>query len=175
MQRLQRVVLLRRVRRPRPALTERRVKRRSSLWAYMVAFNLLFVALAGCGALVAAGGASTVHAYNTIKRDLPNPQLLEQATLPQVTQLYDRSGQHLLYEFYDERRITVPLKDVAPVMIQASLAIEDANFYEHRGVDLRAILRAAVDNWRTGDTVSGASTITLARQRQVLDQMVRLG
>src|SRR6185436_2111011 len=52
------------------------------------------------------------------------------------------------------------LKDVAPVMIQATLAIEDANFYTHRGFDPRGLLRAAINNFRSSDIVGGGSTIT---------------
>ena len=129
--------------------------------------SLVLVGMLGCGTTV-AGGAGTVYAFNTLKRDLPDPAMLESMPLPQVTQIYDRTGQHLLYEFYDERRIYIPLKEVAPVMVQATLAIEDANFYTHRGFDPRGIARAAWDNFRTGETVGGASTITQQLVKRML-------
>ena len=116
----------------------------------------------------AAVGAGTVYAYNTIRQDLPDPGGLEARVLPQVTQLYDRTGQHLLYEFYEERRIAILLRDVAPVMIQATLAIEDASFWEHRGYDLKGIIRAFWDNLRSRETVSGASTITQQLVKRML-------
>ncbi len=137
------------------------------LFAMIAVFNILFVSLAGCTTAL-AGGAGTVFAYNSLKRDLPDPTKLAALPMPQVTQLYDRTGQHLLYEFYEERRIAVSLKDVAPVLLQATLAIEDANFYQHRGIDPRGITRAAFDNFRTGDTVSGASTITQQLVKRML-------
>ena len=130
-------------------------------------FNFLFVAVMGCGTAV-AGAGGTVYAFNTLRKDLPDPAKLESLPLPQVTQIYDRTGQHLLYEFYDERRIYVPLAQVAPVMVQATLAIEDANFYQHRGFDIRGIARAAWANLRTGETVSGASTITQQLVKRML-------
>ena len=149
----------------------RRVRRSPSRGIPLVVlvgiFNFLFVAVMGCGTTL-AGGAGTVYAFNTLRKDLPDPAKLESLPLPQVTQIYDRTGQHLLYEFYDERRIYVPLKDVAPVMVQATLAIEDANFYQHRGFDPKGIARALWANVRTGETVSGASTITQQLVKRML-------
>jgi 1A family penicillin-binding protein len=137
------------------------------LFAMIAVFNLMFVSLVGCGTAL-AGGAGTVYAFSTLRRDLPDPTKLGEMPMPQVTQLYDRTGQHLLYEFYEERRIAIPLKDVAPVMLQATIAIEDANFYQHRGFDPRGIMRAAIENFRTGATVSGASTITQQLVKRML-------
>lgn len=59
----------------------------------------------------------------------------------------------------------VPLNEVAPTVLQAFLAAEDHRFFEHRGVDLRAVARAARDNFRAGRVVSGASTITMQTAR----------
>jgi 1A family penicillin-binding protein len=109
-------------------------------------------------ATLLVGGAGTAYAYVT--RDLPNPANLVNLPLAQVTQLYDRTGQHLLYEFYEERRIAVPLSDVAPIMIQATLAIEDPSFYQHKGFDLRGLLRAFLVDLQSGTTLQGGSTIT---------------
>ncbi len=134
----------------------------------LVAFNLMLLSVAGCGGALIGGGVTAVHAYNTIKQELPKPETLGAQQLPQVTQLYDRTGQHLLYEFYDERRIAVPLNDVAPMMVLATLAIEDANFYVHRGFDPRGIARAAFDNLRSKETVSGASTLTQQLVKRML-------
>ena len=130
-------------------------------------FNFLFITVMGCSTAL-AGGAGTVYAFNTIRRDLPDPKSLESLPLPQVTRIYDRTGQHLLYEFYEERRIAIPLKDVAPVVLQATLAIEDSGFYQHGGFDPKGILRAIVQNFRTGETVSGASTITQQLVKRML-------
>src|SRR5687768_2002241 len=130
-------------------------------------FNFLFITVMGCGTAI-AGAGGTVYAFNSLRKELPDPAKLEALPLAQVTQIYDRTGQHLLYEFYDERRIYVPLKDVAPAVVQATLAIEDANFYEHRGFDPRGIVRAAWSNFRTGETVGGASTITQQLVKRML-------
>ena len=72
-------------------------------------------------------------AYAYVTRGLPNPSDLASRPLAQVTQIYDRTGQTLLYEFYEERRINIPLKDVSETMLKATLAAEDVNFYQHTG------------------------------------------
>ena len=60
---------------------------------------------------------------------------------------------------YDENRTIVPLAQIAPIMRQAQIAIEDSRFYEHGGVDPQGVGRAIVSNMRGGDT-QGASTLT---------------
>ena len=107
-------------------------------------------------------GMGTAYAYVT--RGLPNPSDLASRPLAQVTQIYDRTGQTLLYEFYEERRINIPLKDVSETMLKATLAAEDVNFYQHTGFDVQGVVRALVNNVRagaiTGGFVGGGSTIT---------------
>ena len=103
-------------------------------------------------------------AYAYVTRGLPNPSDLASRPLAQVTQIYDRTGQTLLYEFYEERRINIPLKDVSETMLKATLAAEDVNFYQHTGFDVQGVVRALVNNVRagaiTGGFVGGGSTIT---------------
>ncbi len=141
------------------ALVRRRINRAPPT-SYRILIILTVFALFGsisCSAAL-AGGAGTAYAFVT--KDLPNPADLSSRPLAQVTQLYDRTGQHLLYEFYEERRIAIPLSDVAPVLIQATLAIEDAGFYQHRGFDPRGLMRAFIGNFQRGEIVGGGSTIT---------------
>lgn len=79
--------------------------------------------------------------------------------------VYARDGS-LLAEFGEERRNLVPFEDIPPVMINAVLAIEDARFFEHHGIDYRGLLRAALAN--LGEAKSqGASTITMQVARNV--------
>jgi 1A family penicillin-binding protein len=125
-------------------------------WLILLA-AMAILGAAGCTTAV-LGGAGTAYAF--VAKDLPDPGELAKRPLAQVTQLYDRTGQHLLYEFYEERRIAVPLTEVAPVMIQATLAIEDTSFYEHPGFDIRGLARAFVQNVQSGRIVGGGSTIT---------------
>lgn len=97
--------------------------------------------------------------------------LLLLPTLPPITDLaesrlkvplrvYTVDGE-LLAEYGEEKRIPVKIEDVPQPLIQAILAAEDHGFYEHHGVDLFGILRAAWYNVRTGSAGQGASTITM--------------
>ena len=72
----------------------------------------------------------------------------------------------LIAEFGEERRNLTPIEDIPPVMINAVLAIEDARFYEHRGVDYIGMLRAAIANLGQAKS-QGASTITMQVARNV--------
>src|SRR3989304_5625506 len=93
--------------------------------------------------------------------DLPNPYELKnfQAT-PLSTQIFDRNGK-LLYDIYKEQnRTPVKLKDLPKAVAQATIAIEDKDFYRHQGVSLLSgILRAVRDTFLTTN-VQGGSTIT---------------
>lgn len=65
-----------------------------------------------------------------------------------------------IYPAHREDRVLIKLDEVPPLMTQMLLAVEDRNFYEHNGIDLRAIARASWANLRAGGVVQGASTIT---------------
>lgn len=74
----------------------------------------------------------------------------------------------LIAEFGEEKRIPVKIDAVPPQLIQAILSAEDHSFYQHHGVDVVGIVRAAVYNFRTGSTGQGASTITMQVARNFL-------
>src|SRR5947209_18197296 len=88
-------------------------------WLFIIATFFVIAGLLGSSVLVVGSAGTAYAAYTYITKDLPNPTRLASRPMPQVTQLYDRTGTQLLYEFYDERRIAVPLAQVAPVMRQA--------------------------------------------------------
>lgn len=107
-------------------------------------------------------------AYQFYSRDLPDPAQLTQHRPFETTRIYARDGETVLYElFADGQRTVVPLADVPPVLKHATLAAEDADFYTHPGVDLRAVVRAVWLN-RDGEIRSGASTITQQLARNIL-------
>lgn len=83
------------------------------------------------------------------------------------TKIYDRRGTLLFTIFKDENRTIVPLSEVSPTMIQATLAIEDADFYQHHGVSWKGLMRALVNNIR-GEHLQGGSTITQQLVKNVL-------
>lgn len=94
-----------------------------------------------------------------ISRDLPSPEKLTQVSQPLTTQFYDRSGK-LLYRLYEgQNRSLVKLPDLPSDLINATIAIEDRNFWGHRGVDFFAISRAALADFQN-QNIQGGSTIT---------------
>ena len=93
---------------------------------------------------------------------LPSVHGLDSAAFAGDTVIYDSSGKVLLADVGSQgnHRLAVKLKDMAPTVIQATVAIEDKGFYSNPGFDAAAIVRAVYDDLRTGHIVSGASTIT---------------
>jgi membrane peptidoglycan carboxypeptidase len=100
---------------------------------------------------------------------LPSIRGLNNASFAGDTVVTDRNGVQLGDVGYStgDHRLAVSLKNVAPTIVQATVAIEDRGYYSNPGFDAQAILRALYDDLRTGHIVSGASTITqqLAKQQ----------
>lgn len=90
---------------------------------------------------------------------LPSTAELRRYRPPQVTRVLARDGT-VLAELFDERRTVVPIDAIPNEMKAAALAAEDADFYEHEGLDYFGMLRALVVNVRSGRMVQGGSTIT---------------
>jgi len=128
--------------------------------------------LRGLGAVVAVmlviGVAADAYAQSFFD-GLPSIQGLDSAAFAGDTIIYDSTGKVVLADVgnHGDHRLAVKLKDVAPVAIQATVAIEDKGFYTNPGFDLVGIVRAAFDNIRAGHIVGGGSTITqqLAKQQ----------
>jgi len=76
-----------------------------------------------------------------------------------VTRVYSADKQ-VIGQFFVERRILVPLDKIPRHLVNAMVAIEDARFFEHRGLDFVGIARAAMTNILSGKVRQGASTIT---------------
>lgn len=126
-------------------------------------FTGLLVVLA-----IAVVGATAVYA--TLARDLPPLSAVEENRASfKTAQIFDRHGT-LLWELNDPqggKRVVVPLQDIAQPLIDATLAAEDANFYQHPGFDLGATARSAFITL-SGEGQTGASTITQQLVRNVL-------
>ncbi len=92
-------------------------------------------------------------------KDIPNPAKLTKTPAPQSTKILDRN-QKLLYEVYsDYRRTPVSFQNISQDAKNATIAIEDKNFYHHFGLDTVAIIRATYNTLR-GKRLEGGSTIT---------------
>ena len=104
------------------------------------------------------GGALALAIFS---RDLPSPEDIGKAPLPQSTKIYDRDGKELLYQFEEERRDLVRYDEIPKLLIDATVAAEDHTFFTNPGVDLLGIARAAFADLTHRDIGSGgASTIT---------------
>lgn len=121
---------------------------------------------------VGAGAASAVTIYNYYAKDLPAPGAIVTQTQQQfkTTRIYDRTGQVLLYEIFDPQggnRTVVPLDRMPADLKNATVAIEDRNFWTNPGFDLYGIARAAYTTLRR-EQVQGGSTITQQLVKNVL-------
>jgi len=95
---------------------------------------------------------------SAISSILEVPFDLERGELAEASSVYWADGS-LMSTFFAQNRVVVPLEDISEHMINAVIAIEDERFFEHTGVDIRAIIRAASNNLQGGN-LQGASTIT---------------
>ena len=101
-------------------------------------------------------------------RELPVPARRAERAAAQAALPSAGRRRHGLATFYGQNRIDVPLDKISQVMQDAIVAIEDARFYEHDGVDLRGTLRALVANTQAGEVTQGGSTITQQYVKNVL-------
>ncbi len=92
-------------------------------------------------------------------RDLPTVTKVSDYAPAQTTHIVDRKGR-LIAEMFEERRTVVPMDEIPRVLVLSVLAAEDADFYQHRGLDYAGILRALVRDLVKGKKAQGASTIT---------------
>lgn len=104
-----------------------------------------------------------VFAAWAIVVSIPSIDGIENRVVGESTKIYDRTGNVLLYDVHGSmRRTEIPLEEISPYIQKATVAIEDASFYEHRGFRPLAFLRAVLVNLglREGYRGQGGSTIT---------------
>lgn len=120
---------------------------------------LRFLVGAVLGLAVGAGlaGAYVVH---RLWQQLPSVEHLADYDPMLPMRIYARDGS-MLAEYGEERRDLVAIADIPLSLQHALLAIEDANFYAHGGVDFAGLARAAISNLRAGEHAQGASTISM--------------
>ncbi|MEK7516503.1 MAG: PBP1A family penicillin-binding protein [Patescibacteria group bacterium] len=129
-----------------------RKRRAKSLASFLI---LLLVAAVGAGAV------STVLLAVWLGRELPDPNRLMERAVSQSTKIYDRTGEHLLYEIHGaEKRTLISLSDVPATAKLSTLVAEDRDFYTHHGFSVRAIFRSLVVNILGRGKIQGGSTIT---------------
>lgn len=119
---------------------------------------LMALKLGGIGVVVGFFLLVGVFAY--FRKDLPNLREVSGSTIGGSIQYYDRTGDVLLWEDYDAvKRVPVESEQINEYLKQATVALEDRDFYDHGGFNVRGISRAAWNNAFGGST-QGGSTIT---------------
>ena len=117
----------------------------------------ILLALGALGIIAGVAGASL--AYALIFRDLPEIESLNDYHPKLITHFYDRNGV-LTQTLAEERRIITEIESIPQFVIDAFISAEDEDFYNHKGLDYKAILRAAIVDLMAGSVKQGGSTIT---------------
>lgn len=97
--------------------------------------------------------------YIYLSGNLPKINTLEDYQPATVSHVFSDDGRKI-GEFYNERRIVIPLSEMPGHLINAFVAAEDSRFREHPGVDIQSIFRAFIKNFQAGTITQGGSTIT---------------
>ncbi len=119
------------------------------------------MALKLTGIAILAMFVVTLGVFAYFRKDLKSVTDVSGSNLGGSISYYDRTGQTLLWQDYNvNRRIPVQSQDISPYIKEATVAVEDKDFYKHRGFDIKGIVRATlVDVLHRGGT-QGGSTIT---------------
>ena len=96
-----------------------------------------------------------------LQRTLPDPESIATRKVGESTKIYDRTGEVLLYDIHgEEKRTIIPWEQMPETIKEATLASEDSDFYNHKGLDLRGIARAFFKDIVNLGVSQGGSTIT---------------
>lgn len=123
-------------------------------------FLIFLMSLGFLGAI--AGVVLIMAVFYKYGQSLPDFSQLKDYKPPVVSRVHAGDGRFLA-EFAEEKRIFIPVDEIPPLVKNAFISAEDQNFYQHKGVDLTAVIRAVVTNFRnrsSGKRQIGASTIT---------------
>ncbi len=110
------------------------------------------------GLSVAIIAASSLYLY--LRPNLPAVDQLLDVKLQTPLRVYSKDNR-LIAEFGEKRRAPVTIEQIPTIQLQAFMAAEDARFYDHFGVDIKGLARAAIELVSTGEIQSGGSTITM--------------
>lgn len=140
-------------------------KPRLWFWVGQSFLGIVGVVLASTALMVGSGVAVAFSVYNSYAAQLPDASFIEsQQDEFETVRIYDRTGEFLLYESVDPRpfrgdRTYIPVNEMSPWVIKAAVALEDRDFWENPGINVRGLLRAFTSNLQ-GGSVQGGSSIT---------------
>src|SRR3989344_3889344 len=96
-----------------------------------------------------------------LQRTIPDPDSIVARKVGESTKIYDSTGEVLLYDIHgEEKRTIIPWEAIPDYIKKATLASEDSDFYNHKGIDFMGIARAALRNVQNIGISEGGSTIT---------------
>lgn len=108
-----------------------------------------------------AGLVLIIGIFIYFAKDLPNPDKVNKRVVAESTKIYDRTGEHVLYEVHgEEKRTLIPFEEMGDNIKYATIVSEDQDFYYHRGVKFSSIIRAALKDFLNRGVAQGGSTIT---------------
>ena len=94
-------------------------------------------------------------------KTLPDPAQISSRAITQSTKIYDRTGKTLLYDVHnEEKRTVINSEDISQFLKDAVVAAEDDSFYNHSGISISSIARAAFSDLANKNMGQGGSTIT---------------
>jgi 1A family penicillin-binding protein len=122
----------------------------------------LFIKIAKIiGIICLAGLLVVVGIFAFFAKDLPEPGKINTRTIDESTKIYDRTGKILLYDIHgEEKRTIIPEEEIPEIVKQATIALEDHNFYSHIGFDVKGLINAVLSNVFNTGNGRGGSTIT---------------
>jgi 1A family penicillin-binding protein len=126
-------------------------KNKKRIYIYLLSLISLFIVITISGVF---------YTYIVIK-NLPSLDQFETRKVSESTKIYDRTGEILLYEIFgEEKRTIISFNEIPKKLKEATLAIEDDDFYNQPALDWKAIIRAFITNLKQGRIAQGGSTIT---------------
>lgn len=118
------------------------------VWPYALGFTFI-------GIIVLIG------LFAWYSKDLPDPNKIMDRSVALSTKIYDRTGEVLLYEIHGpEKRTLVEIDSIPEYVVNATIAVEDKNFYNHKGISVWGIIRGQIMPRLQGKRAQGGSTLT---------------
>jgi 1A family penicillin-binding protein len=111
--------------------------------------------------LILIGIIFTTGIFAWYSRNLPDPNKIIDRTIAQSTKIYDRLSEKVLYDIHgNERRTLIDINELPEYVIHATIAMEDKNFYHHKGISIWGIIRGQILPRLRGQRAQGGSTLT---------------
>ncbi|HEY3189034.1 MAG TPA: transglycosylase domain-containing protein [Solirubrobacteraceae bacterium] len=129
--------------------------------------RILFLALGVLVTALAIGAMAVVGWIISVATSGPSLDTRKPINLGATSRVYAADGQRLGFIQADVLRLPVPSTEIPDNIKNATVAVEDRRFYQHRGVDFEGVVRAAIKNLESGEEVQGGSTLTMQLVRNL--------